>query len=217
MKKYLIIAALLLSNHIFAQQKQPSNAVKLVQYVFDAFMPGTIKMKSGEIYKQNLNYNIITNEMVFDDNGKYAAIAEPQNVDTVYISDRKYIPLENKFYEVLVGGNMPLLYESTASVSEPGVATGYGGTTTTSAASSFQSLMRDGGAYNLKLPDGYTVISKHEFYIKKDGHLEKAGSEKHLSKVFPDKKDMIKDVSKKNHTDFSKRDDVAALVKEIEK
>jgi hypothetical protein len=154
--------------------------------------------------------------MIFDNNGKYAAIADPKNVDTVYISDRKYIPLNNKFYEVLVGGNMPLLYESTASVSEPGVPSGYGGTSTTAAASSYQSLMREGGAYNLKLPDGYTVIAKHEFYIMKDGKLEKAGSEKQLSKVFPDKKSLIKDISKKNNTDFSKREDLAALVKEIE-
>jgi hypothetical protein len=216
-KILFFIVAFFLSSNVFAQQQRSSNAVRLVQYIFDAFMPGTIKTKSGETYKQNLNYNIITNEMVFDENGKYAAIANPKDVDTVFINDRKYIPVNNKFYEVLVSGNMPLLYESTASVIEPGVTTGYGGTTTTTAASSYQSLLRDGGAYSLKLPDGYSVIAKHEFYIMKDGKLEKAGSEKQLSKVFPDKKAAIRDLSKKNNTDFSKREDVAALVKEIEK
>ena len=215
MKRYFFIVAFLCTKSIYAQQNV--NAVKLVQYVFDAFSPGTVKIKSGETYKQSLNYNIITNEMIFDDNGKYAAIASPQNVDTVYINDRKFIPLNNKFYEVLVGGNMPLLYESSASVSEPGVSTGYGGTSTTTAASSYQSLLRDGGAYNLKLPNGFNVIPKHEFYIMTGGKLEKAGSEKRLSKIFPDKKGVIKDAAKKNNTDFSKREDVAALVKEIEK
>ncbi|MEO8720158.1 MAG: hypothetical protein ABI372_03580 [Ginsengibacter sp.] len=214
MKKYFFIAVLFFAGNTYAQR--PANAVKLVQYTFDAFMPGIVKMKSGEANKQNLNYNIITNEMVFDNNGKYAAIADPGNVDTVYINDRKFIPLNNKFYEVLVGGRMPLLYESTASVSEPGVSTGYGGTTNTSATSSYQSLLRDGSAYNLKLPEGFNVIPKHEFYILTDGKLEKAGSEKRMSKVFSDKKDLIKDFVKKNKTDFSKPEDVAQLVRQIE-
>lgn len=214
MKKYFLISLLFFMGNVYAQR--PINVVKLIQYTFDAFVPGTVKMKSGETYQQNLNYNIITNEMVFEDNGKYTAIADPANVDTVYINDRKFIPLNNKFYEVLVGGNLPLLYESTASVTEPGVSTGYGGTTTTSAASSYQSLLRDGSAYNLKLPEGYNVIPKHEFYIMKSGKLEKAGSEKRLAKLFPDKKDQIRDFVKNNKTDFSKREDVAELVKQIE-
>ena len=73
MKKYFFIAALFYVGNSYAQR--PTNAVKLVQYVFDSFQPGTIKMKSGDTYKQSLNYNIITNEMIFDNNGKYAAIA----------------------------------------------------------------------------------------------------------------------------------------------
>lgn len=214
MKKYFLIATLFLAGSVYAQQ--PNNAVKLVQYVFDAFTPGTIKMKSGETYKQNLNYNIITNEMIFDNNGKYAAIDSPENVDTVYIGDRKFVPLNKKFYEVLATGPMPLLEQFTATVSEPGTSIGYGSTTNAGAASSYQSLIRDGGAYGLKLPDGYTVIPKNDFFILKDGNLERAGSQKQLSKIFPDKKDKIKDFVKKNNTNFSKREDMAALVKEIE-
>ena len=214
MKKYFLSACLFFAGNCFAQH--PSNAVKLVQYIFDSFQPGTVKMKTGKTYEQNLNYNIITNEMVFEQNGKFAAIATPENVDTVYIAGRKFIPLNNQFYEVLAGGNKPLLYESTASVSEPGVSTGYGGTTTTSAATSYQSLLRDGSAYNLKLPDGYNVIPKHEFYILVDGKLEKAGSEKRLAKIFPDKADAIKKIVKTNKTDFSNREDVAKLVSQLE-
>jgi len=211
--KYFFVLALLCSTS-YAQH--PIQTVKLVQYVFDEFTPGTVKMKSGAISKQNLNYNIITNEMVFEENGKFAAIAGPENVDTVYIADRKFIPLNNKFYEVLVNGAMPLLEEFTASVIEPGTSIGYGSTTESGAASSYQSLIRDGGAYGLKLPDGFKVMSKQAFFILQNGRLEKVGNEKQLIKVFPNKKDVIKDLAKKNNTNFSKREDVAALVKELE-
>lgn len=214
MKKYFFIAALFFVHHIYAQQT--TTPVTLVQYTFGAFQPGTVRMKSGETYRQELNYNIITSEMIFNNNGTYAAIANPENVDTIYIADRKFIPLNRKFYEVLVGGKMPLLYESTASVTEPGASTGYGTTSNISATTSYQSLVRDGSVYNLNLPDGYKVIPKHALYILADDKLEKAGNEKQLSKIFPDKKEMIKDISKKSKTDFSKPGDVAELVEQIE-
>jgi hypothetical protein len=111
---------------------------------------------------------------------------------------------------------LPLLEEFTASVSEPGTSIGYGSTTSSSATSSYESLIRDGGAYSLKLPDGFQVIPKHAFFILQDGKLERIANEKQLTKIFPDKKDIIKDLTKKNNTSFSKREDIAALVKELE-
>ena len=214
MKKYFFIALFLYGNCAYAQHSLQT--VKLVQYVLDQFTPGTVKMKSGETSKQNLNYNIITNEMVFEEKGKFAAIANPENVDTVYIGDRKFIPLNNKFYEVLVNGTMPLLEEFTASVIEPGTSIGYGSTTESGAASSYQSLIRDGGAYGLKLPDGFKVNTKQAFFILQNGKLERVGSEKQLIKIFPDKKDAIKDLVKKNNTNFSDREDITALIKQLE-
>ena len=215
MKKYLLVITILWSLSLHAQHIQ--QGVKLVQYVFDEFATGEVRMKSGEISKQLLNYNILTNEMIFDNNGKYLAIASPENVDTVYITNRKFIPLNNKFYELLVNSKLPLLLEFTASIKDPGTASGYGGTSNTTASTALQSLISTGGAYDLKLPDGYSVKAGYAYWIMKDGTLEKAGSVKQLVKIFPGKKDMINDFVKKNNTNFSKSDDVAALVKEIEK
>ena len=55
MEKYFFIAALFFVSNVYAQR--PTNAVKLIQYTFDSFQPGTVKMKSGETYKQDLNYS----------------------------------------------------------------------------------------------------------------------------------------------------------------
>jgi len=214
MVKYLLAIVILSGNYIYAQHL--NQGVKLTHYVFDEFTPGTVKMKSGETYSQVLNYNILTNEMIFNNDGKYLAIANPENVDTVSINDKKFIPFNNKFYEVLVNSNMPLLLEFTATVNEPGASTGYGGTSTTTASTSFKTLVSSGGAYDLKLPDGFTVFPGYAYWIKKDGKLEKAGSAKQLIKIFSAKKEMINDLVKKNNTNFSKRGDVAALVKQIE-
>lgn len=173
-------------------------------------------MKSGETSNQVLNYNILTNEMIFNNAEKYLAIASPENVDTIYINNRKFIPLNNKFYEVLVNSNTPLLLEFTSTISDPGASTGYGGTSTTTAATSFKSLVNTGGAYELKLPDGFTVKPGYAYWIMKDGKLEKAANAKQLIKIFPDKKDMINDAVKKNDLKLSRREDIISMVKLIE-
>ncbi len=175
-----------------------------------------VKMKSGETSNQVLNYNILTNEMIFNNAEKYLAIASPENVDTIYINNRKFIPLNNKFYEVLVNSHMPLLLEFTSTISDPGASTGYGGTSTTTAATSFKSLINAGGAYELKLPDGFTVKPGYGYWIMKDGKLEKAANTKQLIKIFPDKKDMINYAVKKNDLKLSRREDIIRLVKLIE-
>ncbi len=214
-RRKVFIALLTLCTHSMLAQ-EVNEPVKLSHYVFNEFTPGTLKMKSGETHNQLLNYNILTNEMIFNNNGKYLAIASPENVDTVYINDRKFIPANNKFYEVLINSQMPLLLEFTATIREPGAPTGYGGTSSTTATTTFKSLVNSGGAYNLKLPDGYKVIPEYVYWIRKDGEEEKFNNQKQLAKIFPDKKDIIKDLIKKNDINFSKKEEVIMLIKVIE-
>ena len=190
--------------------------VALTQYVFSEFSPGIVKLKSGEVSTQSLNYNIVTNEMMFNNNGTYMAIAQPENVDTVFINNRKFKPLNNKFYEILVDKKFPLLLEFTATIHEPGNPIGYGINSSTNATSNLKSIISSGGSYTLKLPDGYSVNPGYNYWILKDGKLDKAGNDKQLIKIFPDKKDEINDFLKKNNTNFSKREDMVLLVKHIE-
>ncbi len=212
--KLLIVLFFLFSIQTTAQR--PDNVIKLTHYIFNEFTPGVIKMKSGETTSLVLNYNILTHEMVFNNNGKYLAIANPENVDTIYISNRKFVPLNNKFYEVLVNANMPLLLEFTSTIREPGASTGYGGNSPTAAVTSYKSLLSGGGAYELSLPDGYTVIPGYIFWIRKEEKLEKVTNEKQLIKIFPEKKDVINNAIKKNGLKISKREDIIMLVKLIE-
>lgn len=214
MIKYFIAFLMLICNTAMAQHVD--KPVVLSHYVFDSFRPGRVDVKSGEAYNQALNYNIITGEMIFDANGKYLAIKKPEDVDTIYIDDRKFIPVNKKFYEVLANTKAPLLIEYTCTINEPGASTGYGTTTTTTATTSLKSLISSGGAYDLKLPDDFKVIPGYTYWIVKDGKYQKANNAKQIAKIFPEKKSLIDDVEKKKNTSFSKKDDVIALVKAIQ-
>lgn len=211
-----LLYAILLLTTLTAGAQTNDQPVKLVHYVFDAFTNGSVMLKSGEIYSQSLNYNLVTREMIFDQRGKYLAIANPALVDTVNINGRKFIPVNQAFYEWLGGSAVPLFIEYTCTIKEQGANTGFGNTTTT-AASTQKSLVTDGGAYGLKLPDEYQIIPGHSFYIRIDKQYHKVNNEQQISKLFPDKRQVIRDWIKTNKTNFSRKEDVALLVQQLNK
>lgn len=189
--------------------------VKIVHYVFESFTNGSVRLKSGEMYNQSLNYNLVTKEMIFDRGGKYLAIAHPELVDTVYLSQRKFIPVGHAFYEWLGGSNYPLFIEYTCTIKEQGANTGFGNTNTT-AATSLKSLITGGGAYSLKLPDEFQVIPGQSFYIRKNDQYSRVNTEQQIIKLFPDKKQQIKEWTKNNHTNFSRPKDMILLAQQIQ-
>jgi hypothetical protein len=212
--RYLLFISFLLCTSLQAQQL--NKPVAILHYVFDTFVTGKVQMKSGELYERKLNYNTITGEMIFEEKGKYLAVKEPLKVDTVFISGRKFIPVEKVFYEVLLNGTYPLFQEFTAKLQEPGASIGYGNASATTNAVSINLLRRNGQAYEMKLPDGYQVIPGFTFWILKDGKYQKAGNAKQLIAVFPGKKQWINDFIKTNNTDFLKRSDVLLLVQQLQ-
>lgn len=215
MAKYIfMLGCVLVVLHLNAQQTIAP--VQLTHYVFDSFHKGKVKVKTGVTTEQTLNYNIITNEMIFDNGGKMMAIGNAADVDTVFIQDRKFIPIGDKFYEVLTNTKLPLLLEFTATIDEPGASVGYGNASGTTNATSLRTLVKSGDVYGLKLPDDFKITPGFIFRILKDGELLKAGSAKQLAAIFPEKKKLITELAKKNNTNFKTGAEVAVLVQQIQ-
>lgn len=197
---------------ISCEAQTPTNGETLSHYLFNDFRKGKVLLKSGTVTEEELNYNALTSEMVYNDHGKYLAIANFRDVDTVTIEGRQFIPGMKGFYEVLTHTQFPLYEEYTSVIKDPGAGIGYGMSSNTSAATPLKSLIQSGGAYNLKLPDGYETVSQHVFYIWKDARFRPVGSARQLTGLFPDKKAWINDWVKEKKTDFTKREDVLAIV-----
>lgn len=208
MKQRLLFLMLVSTMIVKAQSSQ---AVPLVHYVLDSFTNGKVLMKSGTSSEQKMNYNILTGEMIFIDNGKFLAIATPEEVDTVFIAQRKFVPVEGHFYEWLAGIQPALLKEYSSTIEEPKTETGFGSTNTT-AANSLKQLIRSGGAYELKLPDDFKFIPKNSYWVEKDKRLYKVTNVKQLINLYPAKKSWIEDWWKQHDARFSKQEDLVALV-----
>ncbi len=191
-------------------------AVAVTHYVFDHFSKGNVLQKNGSTDQAMLNYNVLSREIVFESSpGQFMALASPEKVDTVFIEGRKFIPVNKEFYELLTSGPIFLLLQYECTVKEPGASIGYGMTTVTSASVAVKSLIRNGGAYSLVLPDGFEVAPAYTYWILKDGRYNKINNVKQVIALAPGKKQQLTEFVKKNNTSFSKRQDVIALVQQL--
>lgn len=211
MKHFIIFAAaVFITSVCFAQDL--SNKKQLSHYVFPEFTEGMVLKKSGEKNKALLNYNSLTQEVIFDQTGRKMALDQVQTIDTVYIQNRKFIPAVKGFYEVATNTPVQLYIQHKCKVTPPGTDAGFGGTSQTSASHSVNNLLSSGRAFALKLPDGFIITPETEYWIKSDKELIKVTNVKQVQKAFPGKGNEINDFARKNKINFSKQQDVVKLV-----
>jgi hypothetical protein len=208
---YLLIFCLLV-NVSHSQVK----ILEVTHYLFPEFTKGVVLMKSGIKNEALLNYNSLTEEMIFDNKGIKLAVSQLEQVDTVYINGRKFFPLNNKFVELLYHSKYDLYAEHKCNLLDPGKPAAYGGTSQTSATTTYSSYFSGGQVYELKLPEGYETKPFTEYWLKKDGKLNKFISIRQLMKLFGEKGNMFKIYVKKNDVKYENQEGIVELIRFLE-
>lgn len=202
----------------FAASFSQKVEVIISHYLFPQFTEGTILMKDGKINTLSLNFNSLTEEMVFKASSKVMAIVkgEIELVDTVYINDRRFAVVNDKFMELLYNGGIELYAEHKCSVISPGKPGPYGTTSQTSSTATISSLYAGGTVYSLTLPEGYATRPYTYYWIKKNGELTKFTNIKQLQKFYAGKKEQYKAYTKENSVKFENQESIAKMVKYME-
>lgn len=193
--------------------------IAISHYVFEQFTPGYVLMKSGAKNPALLNYNGLSEEMVFEENGQKMALSEPQlsAVDSVVIKGRKFVRKEGTFMEVLLSKPDSMLFvEYKCNVAYPGRPSGPGRTSQTSSNDQFSTLGAQGVFYELKLPDGFKTKPYLYYWLEKDGVLNKIKTLNQLTKLYPDQKDASKKFIKANKVNFKDQESIVALVEHLQ-
>ena len=201
MKYKSLFFLLLITVSLHAQE-----TIRISHYLFPDFQPGVVLMKNGVRNNAKLNYNTASEEMVFDENGELLAISDvllPQ-IDTVYISNEKFIRVNNKFMRIIIDEpDISLFVEHKCRLTPPGKPAGYGGTSQTSSVTSYSSISAGGVVYSLKLPDDYKVKPYNIFWINRNGKLQSFSTIGQLKRIYRDKKRVIGDYLKGNNVEMT--------------
>ncbi len=181
-------------------------------YVLPQFELGQVKLKDGHTEIALMDYNTLTQEMIFYKNGIMLALDSIEKIDTIYLESRIFIPHDKVFYELLVKGPVSLFVQHKTNPVSAGNPSGYGGSTETGAATNLSSLSNSVHTYKFKLPEGYHVVDATLFWIKKNNTFYKANNSSQIRKIFPEKSKEINKFIKANKLDLKKTADLIRLV-----
>lgn len=210
MKKLTLLLLCLVPVGVFAQFESVD---KTQPYLFEEFDNAVVKMKTGDYNKALMNYNTVTEEMIFNQNDKMLALDKLETVDTVYLNNRVFVPVGKVFYEYACKGPIPLYIQHKNTLVPAGKPAAYGGTTQTSSVTSLSSLSGNGNIYKLKLPEEYETSNATLYWIRKDNKWEHFLNGSQLRGLLPERKEDIKNFVKEKRTDFKKIDDVVMLMR----
>jgi len=213
------IFCIIISGLVFISSHAQTNYVERSHYLLPEFTRGTILMKDGKRSEALLNYNSLTEEMIFDNKGQKRAFwtNEIVRVDTVFIKDRKFVVLDGKFVELVYHSKWDLFVEHKCRLKDQGKPAPYGGTSQTGAATSVSSIYSQGGVvYGLTLPDNYKTEPYFFYCLKKNGELNKFMNMRELKKFYGDKKALFKKYSKTNRVKYQDQGSIIQLIEYLE-
>lgn len=192
---------------------QDNSEIVSRHYVLPAFVKGSVLMKSGKTQTAVINYNMITEEMIFENGTTRLAMNNLEKIDTIYLDSMKFVPHNKIFYEVLINDKISLFKKHKSNLLQSGSPAGYGGTSETSATTSISILAGSGALYKLQLPKEYHVKDASQFWISRENTESIVTNQKQFLKIFPEKTKELEQFIKQNKLNVRKQEDLIILIK----
>ena len=181
------------------------------QFLYPEFTKSKVRMKNGQIQNIMLNYNTVSEKMVFQKDEKLYDMANPEMIDTVFLQDSRFVPAGKVFYKVVLIAPVAFYAQYKGELQPPGTPAGYGGTSQVSNTKNMSSVQLSTGYYNLDLPADYTVKTNIIYWYSKEGKMLSFVNERQFLKLNPDKETEIKQFSKQNKIRFDRLPDIVKL------
>lgn len=207
-----IFLACIILNSAFGQKQTKT----ITHYLFPEFIQGKALMKKGKINEAPMNYNTLTEEMIFENNGVKLALAQLEAIDTVYVGDKKFVPINGKLFDLLYHSKFELFAEHKCKLNDPGKPAGYGTSSQLGAASTYSSYFSGNRVYEMTLPETLETNPYTVYYLRKDENLLKFVSLKFLLKEFPEKSGAAKKFIRENNVSYENPESVIKLVRFLE-
>jgi hypothetical protein len=180
-------------------QYEPAHKLRpepLPMYLFEEFSPAILVFKSGRQASLSFNYNVVSEEMVFVRYGRLLALDMP-DVDTIYIGERKFIPMNKGFYELVETPLCMLYIRHHAEIVNKGKSAGYGQHSETAAISSLNSYAFEEMVIPLASNAGGRLQDLSEVWLRRGGQFYEAGTKKQLLQAFPEHEAAIRKFDRK--------------------
>jgi hypothetical protein len=211
MKLIVICICFIFPSLLFAQQ---GNEYEETLYLFDNFEKGTAFLKSGITSQNNFNYEMITGQMLFLENGVVMEMADPSSVAKVIVAGRDFENVGKEgFCEYFRAGNLDLYVKWKGVQANKGESVGFGAVLHGASVYKVDKLRTDGfDTKRLNASSGYVIKNQDVYYIRIKGKLKRFNSVNSLAKLFKGHENEIKQEAQTRNIDFSDVEGVKHIV-----
>ena len=166
-----------------------------------------------------INYNATKHQMMYKQGDDEMILGNIHTVDSVLIDKHRFIPIKNRFYEVIPVNSEFLLVDWNISMTNIGYKGAYGQVTHSKVHSYNISAMTHDIYHTEARPTSslevYRSSNNNTYYIIQNQKLQKFKDKKSLLKLFPERKEEIENLIKEKKTMFKNVEDVVELMKRI--
>jgi hypothetical protein len=208
-KTIIMVFVLTLSETVISQTVTEGS---LPQYLFSGFTTGNVKMKNGRSQTSVMNYNTVTEKMVYEKEGKLYDMVNLDMIDSVFLYKSIFVPVGKVFYEVIMNKKISFFIQHKGELLSPGAPAAYGGTSQVSSSKYMTSVELSSGYYNLKLPSDLVIKAEYVYWIRKDDNMYSFINERQFIKLFPGKESVFKQFIKQNRIKFDNLTDLVKLM-----
>ena len=183
----------------------------LPQFLFPVFADGVIIMKDASKSEARLNYNMVEEAMISEKDGVYWRSQNPALIDTIYLQNRKFVPVDNAFYEILATGEATFFLENKSKYVSVGEDIGYGVKSHSIDHTELTRFETWSSVVTVELPKNVTISKVSVNWVRRNGTMQRFNTEKQLLKMFSEKKIRISDYIDKQKINLKVREDLIKL------
>lgn len=206
MKKTIFLFAfmtLFLATQLQAQKKR--------MMLFDEYLNGTVLMKNRAKTSAKLNYDTANKKMMYLQDDDEMILLNYNQVDTVYIADKKFIPLHTIYLEVVDTKNGEIFIDWLLKDKYRGNRGAYG-QITQNKVETINTAHWTNNEYKIQTAEVVERENANVYWIYINDKPVKCRNEKDLLKYFPNKKEEMKAFAKKEKLNFKNSTDAIKII-----
>jgi len=210
MKRIYLLACLFVClSAVSAQETKPDAHSP---YVFPAFQKGVVYFLNGDSSVRSMNYNGVTEEMVYLESGKMLAIDHPETISRILLGETTvFEPVNGKFCQRLADYGNGLYVSFKYTVLPPSSPSAYGSDASTTASTNWSHLEGQSMLYELSLPSDYKLLKVKQYTLYVDQKPYKV-NRSIVKQLFPDKANSLKTYEKKHKLNLKDPEDVRTFI-----
>jgi hypothetical protein len=194
-------------------QTATDTSIRRQSMIFEQFVEGKVLLKSGAISEAPLNYLSTDQSILFKKEGVMYTLTELNSIDTIYISGRRFVPINNLVYEVVYDSGKVALVVTYNSRLKPLIATVDHTGSSKQSINVVSNTVSD--VYLTRLYKGnYAVEIVKHYWLKNYTKVSRANRLKDFLNTFKESSHpAIINFEKTNHINYSVESDMIKLLK----